>query len=420
MSHKNSVIQLGRREFGALAAGMLAVPGSAWARSIAGRTVFYVAVGANLVLYQVDDKGLTLTRQTVTKVPEAIQYIWRHPVKNLIYVAYSNRFSTKRDDDHGVAAYRLDPQTGQLAAFKSPTRLANRPVNMSLDPAGQYMLLAFNNPSELAIYRLAADGSIGELVKQPEPVDAGIYAHQIRVTPSGRLVVLCTRGNDPTATTHEDPGAIKVFQFKNGELRNEHSVGNGNGLGFGPRHVDFHPTRPFMYVSMERNNQLLTYGVRNDGITPRPLFTKDTVDHPELRAPTQYVGPIHVHPNGKYVYLANRSDGTTDFQGKQVYAGGENSVAVFAINQASGEPTLVQSIPTQTFHCRTFSIHPGGRMLVTASVAPLMVRDGAQIRTVPAGLTVFGIGDDGKLAFARKYDVDVGDDQMFWCGMVAL
>jgi 6-phosphogluconolactonase (cycloisomerase 2 family) len=317
---------------------MLAVPGNAWARNPAGRTVFYVAVGANLVLYQVDDKGLTLTRQTVTKVPEAIQYIWRHPVRNLIYVAYSNRFSTKHDDNHGVAAYRIDPQTGQLAAFKSPTRLANRPVNISLDPAGKYMLLAFNNPSELAIYRLAADGSIGALVKQPEPVDAGIYAHQVRVTPSGRLVVLCTRGNDPTATTHEDPGAIKVFQLTNGELRNEHSVANGNGLGFGPRHVDFHPTRPFMYVAMERNNQLLTYGVHNDGITPAPLFTKATVDHPELRAPTQYVGPIHVHPNGKFVYLANRSDGTTDFGGKQVYAGGENSVAVFAIRPAENQP----------------------------------------------------------------------------------
>jgi len=123
MSHKSSVIQFGRRELGALAAGMMAVPGTARARNTAGRTVFYAAVGANLVLYQVDDKGLALTRQTVTKMPEAIQYIWRHPVKNLIYVAYSNRFSTKNDDNHGVAAYRLDPQTGQLAAFKSPTRL---------------------------------------------------------------------------------------------------------------------------------------------------------------------------------------------------------------------------------------------------------------------------------------------------------
>jgi len=116
MSHNNSVIQFGRRELGALAAGMLAVPGSAWARNTAGRTVFYAAVGANLVLYQVDDKGLTLTRQTVTTVPEAIQYIWRHPVKNLVYVAYSNRFSTKRNDNHGVAAYRLDPLTGQAPA----------------------------------------------------------------------------------------------------------------------------------------------------------------------------------------------------------------------------------------------------------------------------------------------------------------
>lgn len=38
----------------------------------------------------------------------------------------------------------------------------------------------------------------------------------------------------------------------------------------------------------------------------------------------------------------------------------------------------------------------------------------------PAGLTVFSVGDDGKLSFVRKYDVEVGSDWMFWCGMVAL
>jgi len=40
------------------------------------------------------------------------------------------------------------------------------------------------------------------------------------------------------------------------------------------------------------------------------------------------------------------------------------------------------------------------------------------VKTVPAGLSVFRIGDDGKLTFARKYDVDVGDKTMFWMGMV--
>jgi hypothetical protein len=30
------------------------------------------------------------------------------------------------------------------------------------------------------------------------------------------------------------------------------------------------------------------------------------------------------------------------------------------------------------------------------------------------------MGEDGKLTFARKYDVDVGDKTMFWMGMVPL
>jgi 6-phosphogluconolactonase len=48
------------------------------------------------------------------------------------------------------------------------------------------------------------------------------------------------------------------------------------------------------------------------------------------------------------------------------------------------------------------------------------VRDGDTIRTVPAGLSVLRIGDDGRLTFVRKYDVAVGDKTMFWMGMVGL
>jgi hypothetical protein len=39
---------------------------------------------------------------------------------------------------------------------------------------------------------------------------------------------------------------------------------------------------------------------------------------------------------------------------------------------------------------------------------------------VPAGLSVFLMGADGKLTFARTYDVDVGDMSMWWMGMVPL
>ena len=42
------------------------------------------------------------------------------------------------------------------------------------------------------------------------------------------------------------------------------------------------------------------------------------------------------------------------------------------------------------------------------------------MRQVPACLSMFRIGHDGKLAFVRKYDVDVGNTTMFWMGMVQL
>ena len=59
-------------------------------------------------------------------------------------------------------------------------------------------------------------------------------------------------------------------------------------------------------------------------------------------------------------------------------------------------------------------------MLVAQHNLPVNVRDGDNVRTVAAGLSVFRIAADGKLEFVREYDVDVGDKVMFWMGMVAL
>jgi hypothetical protein len=59
-------------------------------------------------------------------------------------------------------------------------------------------------------------------------------------------------------------------------------------------------------------------------------------------------------------------------------------------------------------------------MLVAAHIMALPVREGAEIRTVPASLAVFRIDDSGKLDYVRKYDVDVGDRTMFWMGMARL
>jgi len=134
----------------------------------------------------------------------------------------------------------------------------------------------------------------------------------------------------------------------------------------------------------------------------------------------QAAGAIHVHPSGQFVYLTNRASDLVDLNGTKAFTGGENNVAVFAIDQTSGEPTLIQNADGHAVELRTFGIEPSGRMLVAASIRPVPVRDAAGIKTVSAKLCVFHVGGDGKLALKRQYDVDTGTYQQFWSGMVTL
>jgi len=294
-----------------------------------------------------------------------------------------------------------------------------RPIHMTLDNESQHLLVAFNIPSSVRVYRINKDFTPGEEVPQGT-MDAGIYGHQVRVTPDGRHVVFVTRGNEGTAQRPEDPGALMVFDYANGVLSNQFKIAPNGGHGYGPRHLDFHPTRPWMYVSIETQNQMHMHRMQGGKPLRQVAYSKTTLLEPNNIRSRQAASTVHVHPNGRFVYGANRSQDVVEFNGKNVYKGGENSIVVYAINQQSGEPAVVQHIETQKIHPRTFHIDPSGRMLVAQHNLPVDVRDGDNVQTVSAGLSVFRIGTDGTLTFARTYDIDVGDRIMWWMGMVAL
>ena len=93
---------------------------------------------------------------------------------------------------------------------------------------------------------------------------------------------------------------------------------------------------------------------------------------------------------------------------------------MFAINQETGEPTLIQNADTRGIHTRTFALDPSGKILVAANMMQLVVRGSGGVSTVPASLAVFRVQSDGKLDFARKYDLNVGAQNMFWMGIVPL
>ena len=58
--------------------------------------------------------------------------------------------------------------------------------------------------------------------------------------------------------------------------------------------------------------------------------------------------------------------------------------------------------------------------MVAAHIIGGRVREGNNVREVPCCLSLFHIGDDGLLTFVRKLDINVGDKNMFWMGIIDL
>jgi 6-phosphogluconolactonase (cycloisomerase 2 family) len=421
-----------RRMFSAMLASAIATPRAAFAQ-VKDNCAFYSGVGGQLTHYEIDSGAATLTKRAAVTLPGGIQYAWPHPSRRYLYVATSTGGAGIAPvpgypaDQHYLAAFHVTP-LGELAQHGAWIRLRQRPIHLSVDHAGEHLLVAYNFPSNVSVHKIKGDGGIGEEVKQPDNLEKGIYFHQIRATPADKTVLIVARGNNPEGNKPEDPGSLHIYNFKDGVLANRRKIAPNGGYGFGGRHLDIHPNQPWVYLSVERQNQLIVYRMTPDGdLAPEPLFIKQTLSAPPHAFRIQGAGPIHIHPNGRFVYLGNRSGlanaagpGVEDVGGKMVFSAGESNIAVFAINQQTGEPTPIAHADIRAAHPRTFGLDTGARLLVAGSLSPSARREDGKVVDLPAGLTVFRMGEDGKLTFERKYDIDVGPHTQWWTGMIPL
>lgn len=380
--------------------------------------VAYAGVGRAFTQYAVDVENGTLDPRNVVQLPAGVQYAWPHASGRYLYVACSDGGPGVPGTEHFVCAYQVRPDGG-MRPHGEVIRLETRPVHISLDAECRHALVTCANPSGITVHRINGDGTLGDAVKQSAVIELERTAHQLLVTPSGRSVLVPCRGNPPHDGRPEDPGSLRVFDYRDGQLTPREALAPDGGYGFGPRHIDFHPEKPWCFMSVERQNEIALFKL-DGGSVSGPFFRKTTLARPDQLKPRQLVGAIHVHPTGRFVYVSNRADGTIEWNGENVFNGGENTVAVFSIDQRTGEPMLIQTADTRGMHPRTFSIDPSGRLLIAANMTTRQVQEGNAVRRVAGGLSVFRIGDDGKLEFIRKYEADVTKYTMFWTGVMAL
>ncbi len=277
-----------------------------------------------------------------------------------------------------VSALRVEPATGQLALLNQQPSGGGGPCHVRVDRGGRHVLVANYGGGSVSVFPVKADGSLGEATAFVQHEGSGPnrrrqegpHAHGIYLDEGNRYAVVPDLGLDK----------VLVYRFEGarGVLAPADPAFVATAPGAGPRHFAFQPGGALACVINELESTLtsLRYEAGNGRLTP--LDTVSTVPAP---VPGNSTAEVYFHPNGRFVYGSNR---------------GHDSIAVFAIDGASGKLTPVQHESTRGKTPRHFALDPSGRWLLAAN-------QGSD------SITVFAVDPaSGRLSYAERKVEGVG------------
>jgi 6-phosphogluconolactonase len=285
-------------------------------------------------------------------------------------------YSVNGGEASGVSAFALDPAAADLTFLNRQPSQGENPAHLSVDQSGRYVAVANFTGGTVALFPLDPDGRLapasdvvrhtGPPGQHPTRQDRS-HPHQIASDPGGPFALVNDLGLDRTYVYRLDrePGRL---------VPNDQPFVNA-APGAGPRHLAFHPSRRFVYVLNEIDSTIQLFRYDGQGGILSPVARVSTL-------PTDWSGEnstaqIVAHPGGRFVYASNR---------------GHDSIAIFAVDEASGRLTAAGHEPTRGRAPRNFNLDPSGAFLLAANqdsdtVVPFRV-DGASGRLTATGQVV--------------------------------
>jgi 6-phosphogluconolactonase len=247
----------------------------------------------------------------------------------------------------GVSAFSIDPATGALTALNRQSSRGDGPCHLALDADGRHAIVANYGSGSVAVLPIGEDGRLGEASDFHQHEGSGPnarrqegpHAHCVTFSPDGRRVFVCDLGIDRVV--------IYNFDWAAGKLTANDPAFASLKPGAGPRHMAFGGAGRFAYVLNELDSTItiFSYDAASGGL--EAVGSISTLPGDFGREST--TAEIAVHPSGKFLYASNR---------------GHDSIAVFAIDAATGLPTLVEHQSTGGRTPRHFAIDPAGALLV--------------------------------------------------------
>ncbi len=253
-----------------------------------------------------------------------------------------------------ITTFRIDPGTGGLSAAGSVIQ-PHAPTFLAPDRSGKFMLVAYYQGGGAAVFRLAADGTVGAASQDWLATATG--AHAIATDRSNRFAYVphISRVQDNVLEPPKNiPGPNMIMQFRfdaeTGRLGANAPPQVAQPDLVGPRHYCFHPSLNLVYFSNEQGCSVTPYRISPEG-TLAPLQTISTL--PAGFDSRNTCSQIHLTPSGGFLYVGNR---------------GHNSIAGFRVAPDTGFLTPAGHVPTEPVPS-AFCIDPEGKFLFAAGTA---------------------------------------------------
>ncbi len=291
------------------------------------KQIVYVASpeSQQIHVWQMDNEG-NLTLLQAVDTPGQGQPMTINPAKTHLYIGVRPAF--------GVVSYHIDEQGMLSEAGVAP--LPGSPTHISTDRLGRFLFSASYSFSCTSVSPIDESGIVGAPLQNVEGLS---NCHSANADPANRQVwVPCLK---------ED--RIRLYDLANdGQLTAASPAAIATVTGAGPRHLVFHPQKPFAFGVNELDSTVNVYAMDGSAGGPRIIQTLDIM--PADFSDTRWAADIHITPDGRFLYACDRT---------------ASVIACFAVSEDGSSLTLSGHQPTEV-QPRGFDIDGSGRFLVAA------------------------------------------------------
>ena len=266
-------------------------------------------------------------------------FLCPHPQKSLLYSIGA------RQDGTGTLAVFAIANDGTLNLLADVPSGGKGPCHLAMDEQAKSIAVANYGCGSTASFLLDENGIPSEAVSSMRV--EGHSVHPKRQTSPHAHGVYFADGHCFVPDLGLDKILVYQHDVVTAALRPADPPHASTTAGDGPRHLAFHPQKPWVYCVNELSNTVTHFVRDGHKLEKKESISTLPVDFKEPNATAE----IEIHSNGRFLYASNR---------------GHDSIAAYQIDPASGALTAMGQTVAEVKNPRHFTIAPGGAYLIVA------------------------------------------------------